>query len=96
MARLEIKISDDDKKELLLKARSLDISMSELLRQGAKRANSFSLENRKLAIEKNRELNRIGNNLNQIARWVNSNKSKAETVSVIAHLISIQELIEEL
>jgi post-segregation antitoxin (ccd killing protein) len=96
MARLDIRISDADKNELLQKAKSLDISVSELVRQGAKRANSFSLENRKLAIEKNRELNRIGNNLNQIARWVNSNKSKAESVSVIAHLISIQEWIEEL
>lgn len=96
MARLDIRISDGDKKELLLKAKSLDISVSELVRQGAKRAQSFSLENRKLAIEKNRELNCIGNNLNQIARWANSNKSKAESVSVVAHLISIQELIEQL
>lgn len=96
MARLEIKISDEEKKELLLKAESLDISMSELIRKSAKRINAFSPENKKLALAKNRELNRIGINLNQIARWANTHKSKADRFVVVAHLLAIQELLEEL
>ena len=96
MARLEIKLSDEAKKALLLKAKTLDISMSELIRQSAKRVKSFSPENKKIALAKNRALNKIGINLNQIARWANTHKSKADRFVIVAHLLAIQELIEDL
>ncbi len=39
---------------------------------------------------------RIGNNLNQIARWANTYKWGAEAVSVVAHLSAIERALEPL
>ena len=43
-----------------------------------------------------REIARIGNNLNQIARWANTYKDAAEAVEVVAHLAAIEREIGEL
>ena len=40
--------------------------------------------------ERTRQIARIGNNLNQIARWANTQKTAAEAVSVVAHLVSFE------
>ena len=40
--------------------------------------------------ERTRQIARIGNNLNQLARWANTHASAAEAVSVIAHLVSFE------
>ena len=44
------------------------------------------------AVERERtgQVARIGNNLNQLARWANTHASAAEAVSVIAHLVSFE------
>lgn len=38
-------------------------------------------------------LGRIGSNLNQVARWANTYKGKAEAVQVLAALVSIEQVI---
>ena len=45
-----------------------------------------------LAIESERirQVARIGNNLNQLARWANTHKTAAEAITVIAHLVSFE------
>ena len=45
-----------------------------------------------LAIERQhtRQIARIGNNLNQLARWANTHKTAAEAVAVIANLVSFE------
>ena len=45
-----------------------------------------------LAIESERirQIARIGNNLNQLARWANTHRTAAEAVTVIAHLVSFE------
>ncbi len=40
--------------------------------------------------ERTRQIARIGNNLNQLARWANTHASAAEAVSVTAHLVSFE------
>jgi hypothetical protein len=37
-----------------------------------------------------RQTARVGNNLNQLARWANTHARAAEAVSVIAHLVSFE------
>ena len=39
---------------------------------------------------------RIGNNLNQLARWANTYAERAEAVEVIAHLVAIERAVAEL
>lgn len=38
-------------------------------------------------------LARVGNNLNQIAKWANTYKDEAEAVQVLAHLVSIEHTL---
>ncbi len=40
--------------------------------------------------ERTQQVARIGNNLNQIARWANTHKGAIEAVEVIGHLIAIE------
>ena len=63
------------------KAAAAGVSLSELLWR---------------AMGRTRELARIGNNLNQIARWANTYKRGAEAVSVVAHLSAIERALEPL
>ena len=42
------------------------------------------------------EVERIGNNLNQIARWDNTHKTVAEAVEVIAHLVTVERALAAL
>ena len=46
--------------------------------------------------ERNRQVSRIGNNLNQIARWANTHKGAVEAVEVIGHLIAIKRALAAL
>ena len=43
--------------------------------------------------ERTREGARIGNNVNQIARWANTHKGAVEAVKVIGHLIAIERAL---
>ena len=40
--------------------------------------------------ERTQQIARIGNNLNQIARWANAHKGAIEAVEVIGHIIAIE------
>lgn len=42
-----------------------------------------------------RELAKIGNNLNQIARWANTYKSDADAIQVVQALIAIERALPE-
>jgi len=49
-----------------------------------------------VVVDLKRELNAIGRNLNQIARWVNTQKDKADAVKVMLLLSEIRRGIERL
>ena len=46
--------------------------------------------------ERTRQVARIGNNLNQIARWANTHAETADAFEVIAHLVAIEREITRL
>ncbi len=48
---------------------------------------------RMMQIERTRQIAKIGNNLNQIARWVNRYKTTADTVEVVTHLVAIEQAL---
>lgn len=96
MARLELRLSDDEKLALQAKADSAGVSMAELIKQAIRRVKTFTIEDKNIALAKNRELNRIGNNLNQIARWANTHKSSADTIEILSHLVAIEQEIKKL
>ncbi len=46
--------------------------------------------------ERTRQVSRIGNNLNQIARWANIHKGAAEAVEIVARLVAIERALQAL
>ena len=54
------------------------------------RTRAWTAPARAIERERTRQIARIGNNLNQLARWANTHASAAEAVSVIAHLVAFE------
>ena len=74
------------------------VSLSELVRQGLDglRARPRRHQPRAVDPELVRELARVGNNLNQLARWANREKGGAEAVAVVARLIELDRELSAL
>ena len=84
---LKLRVTPEEKKIVADKAHAQGQTVTDFLRQ---RALDYRLRQTPLEKERIRYLARIGANLNQIARWVNIHKSRAETVDVLASLISLE------
>ena len=72
------------------KAAAAGVSPSALLREAMARTRTWTASARAVERERTRQIARLGNNLNQLARWANIHASTAEAVSVIAHLVSFE------
>jgi len=75
------------------KAAAAGVSPSELLRRAMAQTRTWTAPARAVERERTRQIARIGNNLNQLARWANTHASAAEAVSVIAHLVSFERAL---
>ena len=69
------------------------MSPSALLRQGMARTRTWTAPALAIERERSRQVARIGNNLNQLARWANTHASAVEAAAVIAHLVSFERLL---
>ena len=78
------------------KAAAAGVSPSRLLRQAMARTRTWTAAAAEVERERTRQVARIGNNLNQIARWANTHADKADAVEVIAHLVAIEREIARL
>ena len=67
------------------------MSLSELVRQGLDGLRTRPRRHQPRAVDPAllRELARVGNNLNQLARWANREKGAASAVAVVARLIEL-------
>ena len=92
-AWIKMRVTPDEKKLIESKASAQGQTVTDFLRQ---RALDFRLRQSPLEKERIRQLARIGSNMNQIARWANTYKKRAEAVEVITRLILLdRELHEE-
>ena len=87
---VKIRASESERAEWHAKARSVGLSLSNLVRRSIGRVRTWTIAHAELERERTRELARIGSNLNQIARWANTHKENAEAVEVTAHLVAIE------
>ena len=86
------------------KAAAAGVSSSVLLRQAMARTGAWTpsaseverARRREVERERTRELVRIGNNLNQIARWANRHKSAADAGEVSLRLAAIELVLRAL
>ena len=72
------------------KAAAAGVSPSALLREAMARTRTWTAPALAVESERIRQVARIGNNLNQLARWANTHRTAAEAVTVIAHLVSFE------
>ena len=73
---VKIRASEAERAEWHGKARSVGLSLSDLVRRSVGRVRTWTVAHTELERERTRELARIGSNLNQIARWANIHKEK--------------------
>ncbi len=93
MAKIQIRIDDCTKAKWLLKAKEQGTTLTELI--------VTAVDGTKISRRKRinvdpaliRELARLGNNLNQIAKWANHYKAGANALAIIAELINIDREI---
>ena len=78
------------------KAAAAGVPLSALIRQAMARTRTWTARAAEVERERNRQALRIGNNLNQIARWANRHKGAAEAVEVLARLIAIERSLAAL
>ena len=72
------------------KAAAAGVSPSELLREAMARTRTWTASARAVERERTHQIARVGNNLNQLARWANTHASATEAVAVVAHLVSFE------
>ena len=83
---VKIRSSEAERAEWHAKARAAGLTLSDLMRRSLGRVRPWSVAHADVERERTQQLARLGNNLNQIARWANTHKGAVEAVEVIAHL----------
>ena len=68
----------------------MGVPLSDLLRQAMARTQTWTAAAADAERERTQQIARIGNNLNQLARWANANASAVEGVAVIANLVAFE------
>ena len=77
-------------------AEECGLSLSALMRRALGHVRPWSPGRVDLERERIRELSRIGNNLNQLARWANTHKGALDAVVVLSRLEELAETLAAL
>jgi hypothetical protein len=88
-----VRLTDEEKLDWDLKAHAAGLTISQLVREAMNRVRVTNVGDRAVQIERTRQIAKIGNNLNQIARWVNRYKTSAGTVEVATQLVAIEQAL---
>ena len=97
---LQIRVTDEQRDQIKEKARAMETTVTDLILesldrtkirrpQGKPAPEIVALEQKKIY-----EIAKIGNNLNQLARWCNTHKSGVEAVEIIESLTGIEREIK--
>ena len=95
-AFLTVRLTAEERAAWQAKAAAAGVRPSALLRQAMGRTRTWTAKAAGVERERTLQIARIGNNLNQIARWANTHKGEAEAVQVIAHLAALEREIAAL
>ncbi|WP_299656840.1 MobC family plasmid mobilization relaxosome protein [uncultured Jannaschia sp.] len=88
---IKIRVTEEQRSRWHATAEARGVSLSELVRHGLDGVRAIRRRHQPRSVDPDllRELARIGNNLNQLARWANREKRAADTVAVVARLIEL-------
>ena len=87
------RVSATESADWRAKAKAAGVPLSALIRRAMARTRTWTARAAEIERERTRQVSRIGNNLNQIARWANTHKEAIEAVEVIAHLVAIDRVL---
>jgi len=93
---VKVRATEAERAEWHAKARSAGLTLSDLVRRSIGRVRTWTVAHAEVERERTRELARLGNNLNQIARWANTHKEAIEAAEVIGHLVAIDRRLRTL
>ncbi|MXW70533.1 MAG: MobC family plasmid mobilization relaxosome protein [Acidobacteria bacterium] len=88
--QINVRLSAAERAAWRAKAAAAGVPLSDLLRQAMARTRTWTAADAAVERERTRQVARVGNNLNQLARWANTHPSEAEAVEVIAGLLSVE------
>ena len=88
--RVHARVSPAELADWRAKAAVAGVPVSDLLRQAMARTRTWTAAATEVERERTRQVARIGNNLNQLARWANRHASAVEAVEVIAYLVAFE------
>ena len=86
---IHARVSPAERAAWRAKSAAVGVPLSDLLRQAMARTRTWTAAAAEVERERTRQVARIGNNLNQVARWANTNASGFEAVEVIVNLVDI-------
>lgn len=92
-AWIKLRVTLAEKEMISAKAGAQGQTVTDFIRQ---RALAYRLRQTPLEKERVRLLARIGANLNQIARWANIHKSRADTLSILTALVSLERKLKDM
>ena len=95
-ATVSARVSAAELADWRAKAAAAGVPLSALVREAMARTRTWTAPAAEVERERTKQVARIGNNLNQIARWANTHAETAEAVEVIAHLVAIERAIARL
>ena len=87
--RVHARVSPAELADWRAKSAAVGVPLSDLLRQAMARTRTWTAATAEVERERTQQVARIGNNLNQVARWANTNASGFEAVEVIVNLVDI-------
>ncbi len=90
-AWIKLRVTPTEKETITAKAKAQGQTVTDFIRQ---RALDYRLRKTPLEKEHVRQVARVGANLNQLARWANTYKSRAEAIRVLAALLSFERALK--
>ena len=95
-ASVNILLTPDELKAWRTKATLSGISLSQMVRDAVNKVEIKSKVDKNAIANLQYKVNRIGNNLNQLARWANTHKSEGEAKAVEEQLEAIAQFCEDI
>ena len=90
---ISIRLTDEEKLDWELKAHAAGSTISQLAREAMNRVKVMNVSDRAIQIKRTYQIAKLGNNLNQIARWANTYTNTADAVEVVTYLIAIEKAL---
>ncbi|VEP18103.1 Mobilization protein [Hyella patelloides LEGE 07179] len=90
---ISIRLTDSEKLDWELFAHAAGLTISQLAREAMNRVKVTNVGDRAIQMKRTYQIAKIGNNLNQIARWANTYTNTIEAVEVITYLIAIEKAL---